>query len=125
MEPRHGGSGRAGAIQALWAVEQHIRECGLDHALLRLVQERATQLNAGEPPRDTSDLTERERAALEWTEALMGATDADVLHSITLRVRRHFSEEQLINLSLAVVAMNGWNRLGITRHIRNGNQRAA
>jgi len=124
MEPRNGGSRRTGAIQALWAVEQHLRECGVERSLIRLVQERACQINGHDAGADNHGrLNERERAAVEWAEALMQCADARVLEATSRRVRQHLTEEELINLSLAVVAMNGWNRLGLAS--RNGHAPAA
>ena len=57
--------------------------------------------------------TERERAALEWTEALTLVADTHVPDDVYERVREQFSEDELAHLSLAVVAINGWNRLNI------------
>ena len=55
----------------------------------------------------------RERAALAWTEALTLVADSHVPDDVYDEARRHFNEEELVNLSLAVVAINGWNRLAI------------
>jgi alkylhydroperoxidase family enzyme len=55
----------------------------------------------------------RERAALEWTEALTRITEGHVPDEVYAAVREHFSEAELVDLSLAVVAINGWNRLSI------------
>lgn len=63
--------------------------------------------------RETPFFTERERAALEWTEALTLIADNDVPDDLYNRVRRQFSEHDLVNLSLAVITINGWNRLAI------------
>lgn len=118
------------------ALERVVRRCGLEHTLLELVKTRASQINgcaycidmhtkdaraAGETEqrlyglsawRETPFFTERERAALEWTEALTLIADNDVPDDLYNRVQQ-FSEHDLVNLSLAVITINGWNRLAI------------
>jgi alkylhydroperoxidase family enzyme len=63
--------------------------------------------------RETPFYTERERAALEWTEAVTLIAADHVPDDLFLRVRQYFSEEELVNLTLAIVAINGWNRFAI------------
>ena len=63
--------------------------------------------------RDTPYYSARERAALEWTEALTLVSETHVPDEVYERVREQFSEDELTHLSLAVVAINGWNRLNI------------
>ena len=63
--------------------------------------------------RETPFYSERERAALEWTEALTLISQNNVPDELYERVRKQFTEAELINLSLAIVAINGWNRLAI------------
>ena len=63
--------------------------------------------------RETPFFTDRERAALEWTEAITLITDGHAPDDMFLRVRQYFSEEEMVNLTLAIVAINGWNRLAI------------
>ncbi len=128
----------AGAFQAMYGVEQYVRNCGLDHQLIELMKMRASQLNgcaycldmhskdarlAGETEqrlyalsawRETPFFTERERAALEWTEALTLISNNHVPDDLYARVSAHFSEAEMVNLSMAVVAINGWNRLAIS-----------
>ena len=128
----------AGAYQAMIGMEQFVRTCGLEHSLLELVKTRASQLNgcaycidmhtkdaraAGETEqrlyalpawRETPFFTERERAALEWTEALTLISQDDVPDELYEMVRGHFSEAEIVNLSLAIVTINGWNRLAIS-----------
>ena len=127
----------SGALQAMFGLERYVRNCGLEHSLLELVKSRASQINgcaycidmhwkdaraAGETEqrlyslaawRETTFYTERERAALEWTEALTLISQNDVSDELYERVRRHFSEEELVNLTMAVITINGWNRLAI------------
>ena len=63
--------------------------------------------------REAPFYTERERAALAWTESLTLVSENHVPDEVYAEVRQQFSEEELVNLSLAVVAINGWNRLAI------------
>ncbi len=127
-----------GAYRAMLGLEKYIHECGLETSLLNLVKMRASQINgcafcldmhskdaraAGETEqrlyllnawREAPFYSERERAALAWTEALTLIADRHVPDEVYDEVRQHFSEEELVNLSLAVVAINGWNRLLIS-----------
>ena len=63
--------------------------------------------------RETPLYSERERAALEWTEAVTRVADGHVSAEVFAAVRDHFSEEELVDLTIAVIATNGWNRLNI------------
>jgi len=127
----------SGALQAMFGLERYIRNCGLEHSLLHLIKTRASQINGcaycidmhtkdarheGETEqrlyalsawRETPFYTDRERAALEWTEALTLISQHDISDELYERVRRHFSEEELVNLTMVVVTINGWNRLAI------------
>jgi AhpD family alkylhydroperoxidase len=126
-----------GVIQAMLGLERQIRQVGFDHKLLDLVRMRASQLNgcsycldmhskdaraAGETEqrlygldawRDTPYYSARERAALEWTETLTLVADSHAPDDVYERVREQFSEDELVHLSLAIVAINGWNRLNV------------
>ena len=64
--------------------------------------------------RETPFFTERERAALEWTETLTLISEHDIPDSLYDRVHHHFDEEEMVALSMAIVAINGWNRLAIS-----------
>ena len=139
MEPRidyHKLAG-SGAAKAMYHLGNFVENCGLEHNLLELVKMRASQINgcaycldmhskdaraAGETEqrlytlsawRETPFFSDRERAALEWTEELTLISQNDVSDELYERVRKHFSEEELLNLSVAVVVINGWNRLAI------------
>lgn len=127
----------SGAAKALYGLGNFVENCGLEHKLLELVKMRASQINgcaycldmhskdaraAGETEqrlytlnawRETPFFSERERAALEWTEALTLISTNDVPDELYQRVQKQFTEEELLNLSVAVVAINGWNRLAI------------
>ena len=63
--------------------------------------------------RETPYYNEREQAALAWAEAVTLLTRDHVPDAVFEQARRQFSEEDLVNLTLAVVAINGWNRLNI------------
>jgi AhpD family alkylhydroperoxidase len=126
-----------GIIQAMLGLERQVRQAGLDRQLLDLVRMRASQINGcaycldmhskdaranGETEqrlysldawRETGYYSARERAALEWTESLTLVADTRVPDDVYERVREQFSEDELAHLSLAVVAINGWNRLNI------------
>lgn len=64
--------------------------------------------------RETPFYTERERAALAWTETVTLITNGHVPDAVYEEVRQQLSEEELVNLTLAVVAINGWNRFAIS-----------
>lgn len=126
-----------GIIHAMLGLEKQVSKAGLDSKLLHLVRMRASQVNGcaycldmhskdaragGETEqrlygldawRETPYYSARERAALEWTEALTLVTQGHVPDDVYERVRQEFSEEELAHLSLAIVAINGWNRLNV------------
>ena len=123
--------------KALRGVEVYLHHCGLEKPLIELVKMRASQINGcaycldmhskdaranGETEqrlygleawRETPYYSERERAALEWTEALTLVSETHVPDEVFERVRTQFSEQELAHLSLAIVAINGWNRLNV------------
>jgi len=126
-----------GPVQAMLKLEDRVRESGLDTVLLDLVRLRASQINGcayclamhtrdllehGERPdrlsvvpawRDSDWFSERERAALAWTEALTDLSSREVPDAIFEQARAAFTEQELADLTLAVVAINGWNRFNI------------
>ena len=126
------------AVAAFSGVETYVRHCGLDHALLELVKTRASQINGcaycldmhtkdararGETEQrlyalaawaETPFFSERERAALAWTEAVTRIAEAPVPERLYEELRRHFSEKEVVDLTMAVIAINGWNRLAAT-----------
>ena len=126
-----------GVLQAMFGLEKQVRQAGLDARLIDLVRMRASQINgcaycldmhskdaraAGETEqrlygldawRETPYYSDCERAALEWTEALTLVAETRVPDDVYDRVRQQFSEDELAHLSLAVVAINGWNRLNV------------
>jgi len=125
------------ALQAMLGVQNYVNASGLEHSLLRLVEMRASQINGcaycidmhskdaradGETEqrlyaldawRETPFYSDRERAALEWTESLTLVREGHVPDRVFEAARAHFSEAELVDLSLAVVAINSWNRLMI------------
>ena len=64
--------------------------------------------------RETPFYTERERAALEWTEALTLISENSIPDTLYEATRKHFNEEEIVSLSMAIIAINGWNRLAIS-----------
>ena len=126
------------AFKAMHGLEEYVASSGLEKSLYELVKTRASQINgcafcldmhtkdarkAGETEqrlyalsawRETPFYTERERAALEWTEALTLISDTDVPDALYENVRKQFSESEIVALSMAIIAINGWNRLAIS-----------
>jgi AhpD family alkylhydroperoxidase len=124
-------------IRALGGLETYLRSSELDPGLLNLIKTRASQLNGcaycidmhtkdararGETEqrlyalpawRGTPFFTDRERAALDWTEAVTLISDEPVADPLYEEARRYFSAKELVDLTLALVAINGWNRLTI------------
>jgi len=124
--------------QALSGLETYVKHCGLERALLELVRLHASQLNgcaycidmhtkdaraqgeteqrlyALEAWRETPFYTERERAALAWTEAVTKVADGHVPDEVYEHARQYFSEKELVDLTLVIIAINGWNRLAIS-----------
>jgi AhpD family alkylhydroperoxidase len=125
-------------IKALSALETQIQSTGLEQSLIELVKTRASQINGcafcldmhtkdararGETEqrlyalsawRETPFYTDRERAALAWTEAVTLVAETHVPDEVYEQARAQFSEQELANLTLAIVAINGWNRLAIS-----------
>jgi len=123
--------------KAMAELHAFVHRCGLESSLLELVKLRASQINGcahcidmhtkelragGESEqrlylldawRESPFYSERERAALAWTETLTLVTDGHVPDEVYEEARAQFNEEELVNLSLAVVAINGANRLNV------------
>ncbi len=132
-------------VGAFSKVEGLVRQSGLEHSLLELVKMRASQINgcgycldmhskdaraAGETEqrlyvlsawREAPFYSERERAALEWTEAITLIADGEVADELYQHVREHFGEKELVDLTFAIVMINGWNRLAISMRANVGN----
>lgn len=127
-----------GAYRVMSQLEHYVKNCGLEPSLIELIKIRASQINscaycidmhtkdariAGESEqrinllsvwREVQFYNERERAALEWTEALTLIAENHVPDELYERVKTHFSDEEIVNLSLAISTINTWNRLGIS-----------
>ena len=146
MEPRiDPGKTSPGALKAMFGLEQYVRNTGLDEKLLLLVKFRVSQINgcaycldmhskdlraAGETEqrlylldawRESPLYNERERAALAWAEAVTLVANDHVPDEVYEQARNQFTDEELVNLTLAVVATNGWNRLSISLRAVPGN----
>lgn len=138
MEPRlNYGKVAPKGIRALGDLDEYLRTSGLEPGLLDLIKTRASQLNgcaycldmhtkdaraAGETEqrlyalsawRETPFYTDRERAALGWTEAVTLVSQGPIPDALYLEARRYFSERELVDLTLGLIAINGWNRLSI------------
>jgi AhpD family alkylhydroperoxidase len=134
------------AYRAMRDLEMYVRQSSnLEPALLELVRMRASQLNgcafcldmhskdaraAGESEqrlytldawRETPFFSDRERAALAWTEAVTLVHQGHVSDEVYTQARERFTEEELVNLTMAVVAINGWNRWAIAFRVVPGN----
>ena len=125
------------AYQLTVAVQRYVDNSGLDHKLMELVKMRASQINGcaycldmhskdaralGETEqrlyslpawRETPFYSEKERAALEWTEAVTLISETHAPDDAYERVKAQFSAEELVNLTLAITTINTWNRLCI------------
>jgi AhpD family alkylhydroperoxidase len=126
------------AFRAQRGLENYIHDSGLEPALMDLVKLRASYMNgcaycvdmhtkdarlAGETEqrlyaipiwRETPFFTARERAALAWTEAVTEISKGGVSDELFALAREHFTEKELVDLTMVVVTINGWNRLSIT-----------
>ena len=128
------------AYQVMFGFESYIRKCGLESKLMHLVKLRASYINGcaycvdmhskdarheGETEqrvyavpvwRETPFYTDRERAALAWTEAVTEIWKGGVSDEVYQLARSEFSEKELVDLTMVIVAINGWNRLAIPFH---------
>ncbi len=126
-----------GARNAMFGLEEYLHTCGLPENLLHLVKLRVSQINgcaycidmhskdlraAGETEqrlyllnawREAPFYSDRERAALAWAEAVTLITEGHVPDEVYEQARSQFNDEELVNLTLAVVTINGWNRFSI------------
>ena len=135
------------AVQLLLAVEAHIGASSLEPKLLLLVKMRASQINGcafcldmhskdaradGETEQRLYSLdaweeapyySDRERAALEWTESITLLNNGHVPDSVYERVRAQFSEAEIAALTLAAAMINSWNRLNVALRTEAGGYR--
>jgi alkylhydroperoxidase AhpD family core domain len=132
-------------IQAMYKLHKYAEDSGLEHSLLELVKTRASQINGcaycidmhtkdaralGESEqrlyllsawRESPFYTERERAALAWTEVVTRISESQASDEDYATALAQFTELDLINLTLAIIAINGWNRLAISFRAMPGN----
>jgi len=126
-----------GAYKAMASLEEYLHQSGLEAPLLHLIKMRASQINGcaycidmhskdlralGETEQriygldaweETPYYTDRERAALAWTEAVTLIASGHVPDQVYEKAKAQFSEKELADLTLAVAAINAWNRLAI------------
>ncbi len=150
MKPRiHYAKVAPGVYDAMDALDRYLGQCGLERPLLYLVYLRASQLNgcaycldmhwkdlraAGEKEqrlysldawRECPYYTERERAALAWTEAVTRIADGHASEAVYESVKPQFSDRELADLTLAIATINAWNRLSISGRIVPGTYQPA
>jgi AhpD family alkylhydroperoxidase len=138
MQPRLDyGKAAPEAYGAMLALEGKVRNLGIDPTLLELIKIRASQINGcafcldmhtrdarkhGETEEriyqlsawhESPAFTERERAALGWTDALTLVAETHAPDDVYDEACRHFSEKELVDLTLAVVTINAWNRIAV------------
>lgn len=150
MEPRFNPyTAGPNAYKAMIGLEQYLHSCGLEESLLHLIKLRASQINGcaycldmhwkdlraiGEKEQRMYSLdawrecpwyTERERAALAWTEALTLITNGHVPDGVYQQVRPHFTDKELTDLTLAITTINAWNRISIASRTMPGTYQPA
>jgi AhpD family alkylhydroperoxidase len=133
-----------GVYDAMDALDQYVQKCSLELSLVQLVQFRASQINGcaycldmhskdlragGETEqrlytlgtwRECPYYSARERAALEWAEAVTLVSTGRVPDAVYEEVRPHFTEKEFSDLTLAIAAINAWNRLSIAARLTPG-----
>jgi AhpD family alkylhydroperoxidase len=136
-------------VRAMLGLEKYLHNCGLEEGLLHLIKLRASQINGcaycldmhwkdlraiGESEQRLYSLdaweespyyTDRERAALAWTEAATRVSERHVPDEVYETVRQHFNEKELADLTLAVATINAWNRLSIAGRTTPGTYQPA
>jgi AhpD family alkylhydroperoxidase len=129
---------------AMLGLEKYLAQCGLETGLLHLIKLRASQINGcaycldmhwkdlraiGEQEqrlysldawRECPYYTDRERAALAWTESVTLVADTDVPDEVYEEARKQFTEKELADLTLAIATINAWNRLAIAGRMTPG-----
>jgi AhpD family alkylhydroperoxidase len=125
------------ALKAMRGLETYVRSSGMDRTLLELIKTRASQINGcaycidmhtkdarahGETEqrlyalsawREAPFFTDKERAALAWTEALTLISQTNAPDEVYNELRNHFTDLEIVNLSYAITTINAWNRLAI------------
>lgn len=132
------------AFKSLLGLEQSIQKSGLDRTLYEWIKLRASQINGcafcidmhakdllkhGVPAekimlltawREAPHFTDAERAVLELTECATKLSEAGVPREVYDRVRAHFDEKQFVDLVMAIIAINAWNRIGVATGLYPG-----
>jgi len=127
----------SGVYKAMLGLEKYLHECGLEEPLIHLIKLRASQINGcaycidmhwkdlrsiGEEEQRLYGLdaweespyyTDRERAALAWTEAVTRISEGHVPDEVYQEAAKQFTEKELADLTLAIATINAWNRLSI------------
>lgn len=133
-----------GATKGLQEIEKYVANSGLENSLYHLVKLRASQINGcgycvdmhtkdaryeGETEqrlyavtvwKETPFFTDRERAALAWTEALTLIPQNEVSDELYQEVLQQFTEQEMMALTMCIIAINGWNRLAIPFRVKPG-----
>ena len=138
----------SGGLRAMLSLQHEVENSGLEHSLLELVKIRVSQINgcaycidmhtkdaraAGETEqriyalnawREAPFFSARERAALEWAETVTLLHQTHVPDAVYERVRSEFSEAEIVSLTFALIAVNGWNRLAVSFRAPTGTYKA-
>jgi len=133
-----------GVYSALLGLEKYLHQCGLEERLLHLVKLRASQVNGcaycidmhwkdlralGETEQRLYGLdaweespyySDRERAAMAWTEAVTLVASGHVPEAVYQQARPHFTDKELADLTAAVATINAWNRMAIAARVVPG-----
>ena len=136
------------AYHAMMGLEKYLDACGLEKGLLHLIKMRASQINGcaycidmhskdlramGETEQRIYSLdaweecpyySDRERAALAWTDAVTRVSETHVPDAVYNEVKKEFSEKELADLTVAVATINAWNRLAISGRTPPGTYQA-
>jgi AhpD family alkylhydroperoxidase len=134
-----------GSVQAMYKLQKFTEDAGLEKSLLELVKTRVSQINGcafcldmhtkdaralGESEqrlyalnawRETPFYSDRERAALAWAETVTLVSQTHIPDEEFAAARTEFSEEELVKLTMAIITINGWNRLAIAFRETPGN----
>ena len=138
-----------GSMQAMYKLQKYVDESGLEHSMIELVKTRVSQINGcafcidmhtkdaramGETEqrlyalsawRETPFFTDRERAALAWAETITLISEAHASDEEYEAARKQFDEGELVKLTMAIITINGWNRLNIALRTVPGTYRPA
>src|SRR5499433_1033997 len=138
-----------GALRAMYSLQKYVDECGLEKQLIELVKTRASQINGcaycidmhtkdaravGDTEqrlyeldawRETPFYSEKERAALAWTEAITEVWETQMPDAAFEEVKKQFSEKEIVDLTIATGMINLWNRVAISLRAVPGHYRAA